>query len=89
MFRPDRSILVTSNAEAARFAKNLLRNANKYGRTGQLSRTLLTDYAAASLLKLKTAKAGAWDGTVFVHKVRHDFVGKKTTLYFRGLLEGY
>ena len=89
VLRPDKAIPVSSNAEAARFAKGLLRNANKYGHTGQFSKSLLTGYAAASLLKLKTTKASAWDGTVFVYKVRHDFVGNKSTLYFRELLEGY
>lgn len=89
VLRPDKAIPVTSNAEAARFAKGLLRNANKYGHTGQFSKALLTGYAAASLLKMKTTKASAWDGTVFVYKVRHDFVGNKSTLYFREPLEGY
>lgn len=89
VLRPDKAIPVTSNAEAARFAKGLLRNANKYGHTGQFSKALLTGYAAASLLKLQTKKASAWDGTVFVYKVRHDFVGNKSTLYFREPLEGY
>ena len=89
VLRPDKAIPVTSNAEAARFAKGLLRNANKYGHTGQFSKSLLTGYAAASLLRLKTKKASAWDGTVFVYKVRHDFVRNKSTLYFRDLLEGY
>ncbi len=89
VLRPAQPVPVSSNAEAARFAKGLLRNANKYGHMGQFSRSLLTGYAAASLLRLKTAKASAWDGTVFIYKVRHDFVGNKSTLYFRGLLEGY
>ena len=89
VLRPDKPIPVTSNAEAARFAKGLLRNANKYGRTGRFSKSLLTGYAAASLLKLKTKKASAWNGTVFVYKARHDFVGNKSTLYFRDILEGY
>ena len=88
VLRPD-NIKATSNSEAARFAKGLLRNANKYGHTGQFSKSLLTGYAAASLLTLKTPKASAWDGPVFVYKVRHDFVGNKSTLYFRDLLEGY
>lgn len=88
VLRPD-NIRATSNGEAARFAKGLLRNANKYGRTGQFSKSLLTGYAAASLLTLKTPKASAWDGPVFVYKVRHDFVGNKSTVYFRDLLEGY
>lgn len=89
VLRPDKAIQVTSNAEAARFAKGLLRNANKYGHTGRFSKALLTGYAAASLLKLSTKKASAWDGTVFVYKVRHDFVGNKSTLYFREPLEDY
>lgn len=42
----------------------------------------MTGYAAASLLTLKTTKASMWDGTVFVYKVRHDFVGNKSTVYF-------
>lgn len=89
VLRPEISITANSNSEAARFAKGMLRNANKYGRVGQFTKSLLPGYAAASLLKIKTAKASAWDGTVFVYKVRHDFVGNKSTLYFRDLLEGY
>ena len=89
VLRPEKQIPVTSNAEAARFAKGLLRNANKYGHTGHFSKSLLLGYAAASLLKLNTKKASAWNGTVFVYKVRHDFVGNKSTLYFRDILEGY
>lgn len=83
------TLLCNNNAEATRFAKGLLRNVNKYGHTGQFSKSLLTGYAAASLLQLKTDKANAWNGPVFVYKVRHDFVGNKSTLYFRDLLEGY
>lgn len=82
-------IRCSSSSEAARFAKGLLRNANKYGHTGQFSKELMTGYAAASLLQLSTDKASAWDGSVFVYKVRHDFVGNKSTLYFRDLVEGY
>jgi hypothetical protein len=89
VYRAENAINVTSNAEAARYAKGLLRNANKYGHMGQFSRSLLTGYAAASMLKLETTKASAWDGDVFVYKVRHDFVGNKSTLYFRKPLEGY
>lgn len=88
ILRPD-NVRVSSNGEAARFAKGLLRNANKYGHTGHFSKALLTGYAAASLLQLETPKASAWNGTVFVYKVRHDFVGNKSTIYFRDLLEGY
>ena len=89
VLRPEVTIPATNSSEAARFAKGLLRNANKYGRTGKFSKSLLLGYAAASLLTLKTEKASAWNGTVFVYKVRHDFVGNKSTIYFREPLEGY
>lgn len=89
VLRPEKKIPVTSNAEAARFAKGLLRNANKYGRKGQFAKELHLGYAAASLFKLTTTKASAWDGTVFVYKVRHDYVKNKSILYFRDILEGY
>ena len=82
-------IMCTNNAEAARFAAGLLRNVNKYAKTGHFSKSLLTGYAAASLLTIKTKKASAWNGTVFVYKTRHDFVGNKSTVYFRETLEGY
>lgn len=89
VLRPATKVLCTSNAEAARFAKGLLRDANKYGRTGRFSKSLLLGYAAASLVKLKTKKASAWNGTVFIYKVRHDFVANKSTVFFRDLVEGY
>ena len=89
VFRPPFPVAVTSNAEAARFAKGLLRNANKYGRVGQFAKSLLTGYAAASMVTLKTDKASAWNGNVFIYKVRHDFVRNQSTLYFREPLEGY
>jgi len=89
ILRPDRTIRVASNVEAARFARGLLRNANKYGRRGKFTKALLPGYAAASLLHLRTPKASAWDGPVFVYKIRHDFVRNQSTVYFRDLLEGY
>ena len=89
VLRPEKRILVTSNGEAARFAKGLLRDANKYGHTGQFSKNLQLGYAAASVLTLKTTKASAWDGDVFVYKVRHDYYRNQTTIYFRKPLEGY
>lgn len=88
VYRPE-GIQATSNSEAARFAKGLLRNQNKYNHTGQFSKSLMLGYAAASLLTISTEKASAWNGDVFVYKVRHDFVGNKSTLYFRDLVEGY
>lgn len=88
VLRPSGEISVTSNAEALRFAKGLLRNANKWTQRGTFSRSLMTGYAAASLLRIKTTKASAWDGTIFVNKIRHDYVANATIFYFRKPLEG-
>lgn len=82
-------IRARSNGEAGRFAKGLLRNANKYGRTGRFTKSLLTGIAPATLLQLETTKASAWNGTVFVYRVRHDYVRNQSTIYFRDVLEGY
>ena len=50
----------------------------------------MTGYAAVSIMSLRTTKASAWDGKIFLTKVRHDYVANKSTLYFRRvILEGY
>lgn len=89
VLRPRNPIYCTSNAEAARYAKGLLRAANKDSRTGTIKRSLLLGYAAASLINIKTAKAASWDGSVFINRVRHDYIKGETVLFFRKLLEGY
>ena len=89
VLRPDRTIQVSSNAEAARFARGQLRNANKYCRTGKITKELITDYAAASLVRLTTAKAGTWDGPAFIYQVRNDYARNRSTIFFRTILEGY
>lgn len=85
---PD-SLRVNSAGEADRFAKGLLRNANKYGMTGVFVRSLKTEYAAASILNLKTEKASGWDGKIFLSTVRHDLVKNKTTFLFRKVFLAY
>jgi len=89
VLRPETSLQITSNAEAVRFARGLLRNENKHRQSGIFSKELMLGYAAASILKLVTPKAQAWNGPVFVTKVRHDYIGNKSTIYFRKPLEGY
>jgi hypothetical protein len=72
-----------------RYAKGLLRAANKDSYTGTIKKSLLLGYAAASLINIKTAKASTWDGPVFITKARHDYIKGETKLFFRKLLEGY
>ena len=89
ILKPGTGIKVTSNAEAARYARGLLRNENKGLSCGSFCRELMPGYAAASLIRLKTTKATGWDGKIFVTGVRHDHVGNKSTIFFRKPLEGY
>lgn len=90
ILRPAIPVKVNNAAEAARFAKGLLRQANKNGQTGSFTKELMTGYAAASIMSLKTTKAEAWDGTIFLSRVRHDYVRNTSTLFFRRvILEGY
>lgn len=81
---------ITSQAEADRFAKNLLRHHNKKMRTGICySSTYLPQYAAGSMVDLETAGVPSWNGPAFLHHVRHDYVKAETKLFFRKPLEGY
>ena len=89
ILRPMASIECTSNAEAARFARGLLRAANKNAYTGNFRRVLTRGIAAASVINIKTDKASSWDGKVFVTKTRHDFLTGETKVFYRKPLEGY
>lgn len=80
---------VSSNAEAARFAKNLLRSKNKGCLTGYVRSRILTEYAAASTVELKNARAPSWDGKVFLEHVRNDYSKGMSKIFFRRPLEGY
>ena len=89
ILQPKAAIECNSTAEAARFARGLLRAANKNARTGSFRRILSKGIAAASVINIKTDKASVWDGKVFVTKTRHDFLTGETKVFFRKPLEGY
>lgn len=89
ILRPKTEIECMSNEEATRFARGLLRAANKNTRTGYFRRRLTREIAAASVINIKTEKASNWDGKVFVTKTRHDFLTGETKIFFRKPLEGY
>lgn len=81
---------IGSNAEAERYAKNLLRDANKDGLTGYVRTAgVAVGYAAASTAKLVNQRAPSWNGPVFLHHVRHDYALGESKLFFRKPLEGY
>lgn len=88
VFIPSLGISINSDAEAARYAKNMLRQANKGAYTGYVYSSILTGYAATSMAKLENERAPSWDGDVFLTHVRNDYGRGISKLFFRKPLEG-
>lgn len=81
---------ISSQAEADRFAMNLLRFENKNMTSGTCySDKFLPGYAAGTLVNIESAGVSSWNGSVFMTHVRHDFVKATTKLWFRKILKGY
>ncbi len=89
VLRPMREIACASNAEAIRFARGILRDANKMQYCGAFRRGITCDYAAASIINIETSKAASWNGKVFITRLRTDHVRGETKVFFRKPLEGY
>lgn len=89
VLRPTHEIPCASDAEALRFARGILRDANKLQYTGAFRRRLTCDYAAASVARIETSKAEMWNGKVFITRTRMDHVRGEIKVFFRRMLEGY
>ena len=89
VFRPKDLGNISSNEEAQRFARNLLRNQNKACYGGYVRSRILPGYAAASTVTLSNARAPSWDGTVFLDHIRNDYGRGESKIFFRRPLEGY
>ena len=83
-------IRMSDQSEADRFARGLLRDANKAATVGTLwTGSLLRNYAAGSVVTLATEGVKSWDGAAFIRRIRHDYVKTRSKLYLRRPLEGY
>ena len=83
-------IPMSNQEEADRFAKGLLRDANKEATVGTIwTNSLLRNYAAGSVIALTTDGVKSWDGPAFISRIRHDYVKTRSKLYLRKPLEGY
>lgn len=81
-------IYIASDAEAERYAQNMLRYLNKTKKVGYLySNPVAEALAAGSVVKIVTDAAGSYDGTVFITHVRHDYIKGKSKIFFRVPLE--
>ena len=73
---------MTDQSEADRFAKGLLRDANKNATVGTLwTGSLLRDYAAGSVVTLATEGVKSWDGTAFISRILTGKITIKLTEY--------
>lgn len=89
MYRPDNIGNVGSNVEAARFARNLLRVANKSCFVGNVYTQIFAGYAPASTINLSNSRAPSWDGAIFIERIRNDYGKNRSKIFFRKPLEGY
>lgn len=81
---------MTNQSEANRFAKGLLRDANKGATVATLwTNSLLRNYAPGSVVTLETEGVKSWDGPAFISRLRHDYVKTRSKVYLRKPLEGY
>ncbi|WP_040948478.1 phage late control D family protein [Gorillibacterium massiliense] len=80
-------LYVSNQAEADRWARGLLRNANKYRIMGRLTITLNTGLAAGSVLQLYGI--GYFDGLYVIDCILHDLASNRSKLTIRRVLEGY
>lgn len=74
---------MSSQAEANRFAKNLLRLENKNQKTGVITWDIQRELAPGSMLQLKTQGVKSWDGYAFIYKLRHDFLAERSKIFVR------
>ncbi len=86
---PALTAYIGSNAEAARFAKGLLRQANRGAQTGILHTKILPGLAAGSMANFQTHGAKSWDGASFIYHIRNNYATGKSKIFFRKPLEGY
>lgn len=74
---------IASQDEGNRYAKGLLRNENKNLNNGSFKPPLMRGIAAGSVIGIKTAGAGSWNGNIFIHHLRQDYVNMQSKVFFR------
>ena len=81
---------IGSVGEAERFAKGVLRKANRESvRLTVRTDSMLKRYAAGSVLDLDATAAHSWSGKAFISRMRHDYYDAKAKVWFIKPLEGY
>lgn len=73
---------ISSIGEAERWARGLLRRANREAvRMTIRTDSMLRQYAAGSLLTLRASAAASWDGPAVVSAIRHDYYDHRAKVW--------
>lgn len=81
---------ISSVAEAERWAKGLLRKANREAvKLTVKTDSMLRQYAAGSVLDLDATAAASWSGKAFVSRMRHDHYDNRCKVWLTRPLGGY
>lgn len=81
---------MSSIAEGERFAKGLLRKANREAvRMTIRTDSMLRQYAAGSVLDLDASAAHSWGGKAFVSRMRHDYYDARCKMWLTKPLDSY
>ena len=73
---------ISSPAEAERWAKGLLRAANREACTMTIrTDSMLRGYAAGSMVELHASAAASWDGPAVVSRIRHDYRNERAKIW--------
>lgn len=83
ILRKNITIPMNNQAEANRFAKNLLRMENKNQRTGIINWDIQREIAPGSIIQLKTYGEKSWDGNAFIYRLRHDYLAERSKIFIR------
>lgn len=84
----DIRLSISSDAEAGRFAKNLLRFHNKKAFTGHIRTGEVVSYIPGSVYQLKSTNIASWSGPVLITRVRNDYIKNESKVFFRRTLGG-
>ncbi len=74
---------ISGQNEADRFAKGLLRQANKNLTKGVFKLPLMREFSAGSVMKIATSGAKTWNGNGFVSHIRQDYINSTSKVFFR------
>lgn len=83
-------LTLSSQEEAARFARGALREANREARSMVIeAKNLLTKFAAGSVMDLKVYFSSSWDGKALIYRIRNDYVRNRSKIWLTKPLGAY